>query len=316
MDSGVDRPIRRLESANGTARRESHRRSPPPNSEPAVGWRSRLRENRAKTAEAGQRRRRSQGTAMVRGLSPLVKLEPAAPGSARSAKQGAWWFDESPYLSLVTRGLLGASGVARPDISSGLPCCQAHVLNFRHDDCCPIAQRFGEVVVVDIWYQIDCDHCAGVLDRPITVPSRNVISMNWPPFVPSRSGWTITVTGIPRLSVFGSHPWRTRALGPASWMAQSSARPDFSTDNMIQACGFVHWKSFTVPCTTTSLWASNAAKEWCAAAELTCKPAATPAMPHAQRCIAHSVKRLSHRLSDIKTTWVVSFVADTSLTSP
>jgi hypothetical protein len=38
--------------------------------------------------------------------------------------------------------------------------------------------------------------------RPRRVPSGSVASINWPPFVPSLSGWMLTVTDIPASSVF------------------------------------------------------------------------------------------------------------------
>src|SRR5579871_3096568 len=68
--------------------------------------------------------------------------------------------------------------------------------------------------------------CAGAIPpRPIVEPSGNFTLRNWPPLVPSRSGWIVTETFIPGVSVFGFQPSRARPLGPLSSIAQTSLCP-------------------------------------------------------------------------------------------
>src|SRR4051812_33916404 len=86
---------------------------------------------------------------------------------------------------------------------------------------------------------------------------------------------------MPGVSVFGRQPCRAKPVGPFISMAHSARLASFLTFKTIQACGLVHWNSFTVPSSWTILRASNIANEWCAAAGIATAPATTPARPRA-----------------------------------
>jgi hypothetical protein len=58
---------------------------------------------------------------------------------------------------------------------------------------------------------------------PISVPSGSVIAMNWPPAVPSRSGWMTVLTFMPGVRVLGTQPCRASPLGPPISIAHCSA---------------------------------------------------------------------------------------------
>jgi hypothetical protein len=125
------------------------------------------------------------------------------------------------------------------------------------------------VVVVDIWRQINWDHCGGTRSTDHgSITKRDFDELA--SIRPSRSGWTITVTGIPGLSAFGSNPAH-HSTRSSELDGPLFRTPKFLNRQHDSGVWIVHWRSFTVPRTKTSLWASNAAKEWCAAAELTCK---------------------------------------------
>src|SRR3954467_3647491 len=87
---------------------------------------------------------------------------------------------------------------------------------------------------------------------------------------------------IPGVSVFGSQPCRAKPVGPFISIAHITNWPCSPlTFSRIQAWGFVHWNSFTVPSSWTILRASNIANEWCAEAGIATAPATTPARPRA-----------------------------------
>src|SRR5438477_6075363 len=94
---------------------------------------------------------------------------------------------------------------------------------------------------------------------------------------------------MPGVSVLGSQPCRAKPVGPFISMAHSALLPSAATFNTIQACGLVHWNSFTVPSSWTILRASNMANEWCAAAGIA--EAATAAIP-AKASVLYDMERL------------------------
>jgi hypothetical protein len=94
------------------------------------------------------------------------------------------------------------------------------------------SRRFREVVVIDIWYQINRDHCGRCSIERSRLHHENAISMNWPPFVPSRKWmddhWAFR-DRAPSVPNRGAPEPRSSELD-----ARSSTRQSFSTDNMIQ----------------------------------------------------------------------------------
>src|SRR5882672_11781786 len=99
---------------------------------------------------------------------------------------------------------------------------------------------------------------------------------------------------IPGVSVFGSQPCRAKPVGPFISIAHCTAWPCSSlTFNTIQAWGFVHWNSLTVPSSWTILRASNMANEWCALAGIA--QAATAAIP-ATASVLYDIERLQRFL--------------------
>src|SRR4029077_17162864 len=96
----------------------------------------------------------------------------------------------------------------------------------------------------------------------IFCPLRRTTARNWPAGDPSLSGCPVTVTLSPGTTLFGVQPSRVKALGAAISNDHSVVLPLASVDTTCsQLCGFTKRNSFTVPCTSKVLVASNMAKE-------------------------------------------------------